>query len=69
VEKTINVGYLLGRDWWKVQRLDERPTGEGNNHHSIQQYYTWDSVRFPSCAGRRFDEVRANIGAERIAEQ
>ena len=66
MEKTINVNYQLGRNWYKVCNSDKKPTGEEMTHFSLQQYYTWDSVRFPSCSGRRFDE--SNNGAERKAE-
>ena len=57
MEKKIFVSYPLGQDWYKVQKVDGRPTGEGNTHFSLQQYKDWDVVRFASCSGRRFDEV------------
>lgn len=58
VEKNITIDCQLGRSWWKVQKTNQRPTGEDWTHSSLQQYYYWDNTwRFPSCAGRRFDEA------------
>ena len=60
MEKTIYVSYPLGREWYNVKQVDERPRGEENKHFSLRQYADWDVVRFVSCSGRRFDEVNGS---------
>ena len=57
MKKKVFVSYQLGQDWYKLEAVGERPKGKNNTHYSLQEYFLWDGNRFPSCAGRRFDEV------------